>query len=46
MGSCCFTPSKRDFLWWYWLLLASIVGIPMTMCANKLILNPPLRGVQ
>ena len=29
MGSCCFTPTKRDFLWWYWLLLASIVGIPM-----------------
>jgi len=29
VGSCCFTPTKRDFLWWYWLLLASIVGIPM-----------------
>jgi cation transport ATPase len=29
MGSCCFTPTKRDFLWWYWLLLVSIVGIPM-----------------
>jgi hypothetical protein len=31
MGSCCFTPTKRDFLWWYWLLLASIVGIPMLL---------------
>jgi hypothetical protein len=29
MGGCCFTPTKKDFLWWYWLLLASIVGIPM-----------------
>ena len=33
MGSCCFTPTKRDFLWWYWLLLASIVGIPMLLAA-------------
>lgn len=31
MGSCCFTPTKKDFLWWYWLLLASIVGIPMLL---------------
>ena len=31
MGSCCFTPSKSDFLWWYWLLLASVVGIPMLL---------------
>jgi hypothetical protein len=31
MGTCCFTPTKRDFLWWYWLLLASIVGIPMLL---------------
>ena len=31
MGGCCFTPTKRDFLWWYWLLLASIVGIPMLL---------------
>ena len=29
MGSCCFTPRRTQFLWWYWLLLASIVGIPM-----------------
>jgi len=29
MGSCCYTPTKRDFLWWYWLLLLSIVGIPL-----------------
>ncbi|MGO9110177.1 MAG: hypothetical protein ACLP9L_13190 [Thermoguttaceae bacterium] len=29
MGACCYSPTKRDFLWWYWLLLASIVGIPM-----------------
>lgn len=29
MGSCCFTPRRSQFLWWYWLLLASIVGIPM-----------------
>jgi hypothetical protein len=31
MGSCCFTPKKRDFLWWYWLVLISIVGIPMLL---------------
>jgi hypothetical protein len=31
MGSCCFTPTKRDFLWWYWLFLLSIVGIPMLL---------------
>jgi MFS family permease len=29
MGSCCYAPTKKDFLWWYWLLLVSIVGIPM-----------------
>jgi hypothetical protein len=29
MGSCCFAPTKRDFLWWYWFVLVSIVGIPM-----------------
>ena len=29
MGGCCFTPTRRHFLWWYWLLLVSIVGIPM-----------------
>ena len=31
MGGCCYTPTKKDFLWWYWLLLASIVGIPMLL---------------
>jgi hypothetical protein len=31
MGTCCFAPTKRQFLWWYWLLLASIVGIPMLL---------------
>jgi hypothetical protein len=31
MGACCFSPTKRDFLWWYWLLLVSIVGIPMLL---------------
>jgi hypothetical protein len=31
MGGCCYSPTKRDFLWWYWLLLASIVGIPMLL---------------
>jgi uncharacterized membrane protein len=31
MGSCCYQPSKGDFLWWYWLLLVSIVGIPMLL---------------
>ena len=31
MGSCCFTPDRRQFLWWYWLLLVSIVGIPMLL---------------
>ncbi len=33
MGSCCFTPRRTQFLWWYWLLLASIVGIPMLLAA-------------
>ena len=31
MGSCCFAPTRRQFLWWYWLLLVSIVGIPMLL---------------
>ena len=31
MGGCCFVPSKRHLLWWYWLLLTSIVGIPMLL---------------
>ena len=31
MGACCYSPTKRNFLWWYWLLLASIVGIPMLL---------------
>jgi hypothetical protein len=29
MGGCCFTPKKTQLLWWYWLLLFSLVGIPM-----------------
>ena len=33
MGGCCYAPSKREFLWWYWLLLASVVGIPMFLAA-------------
>ena len=33
MGSCCFTPRKYNFLWWYWLVLASIIGIPMLLAA-------------
>jgi hypothetical protein len=33
MGGCCFTPRKRQLLWWYWLLLFSIVGIPMFAAA-------------
>jgi len=33
MGSACYTPLKREFLWWYWLLLASVVGIPMFLAA-------------
>ncbi len=31
MGTCCFTPRKTEVLWWYWLLLFSIVGIPMLL---------------
>lgn len=31
MGSCCFTPRRTQVLWWYWLLMASIVGIPMLL---------------
>lgn len=33
MGGCCFTPRKTQLLWWYWLLLFSIVGIPMFAAA-------------
>lgn len=33
MGTCCFTPKKTHFLWWYWLALASIIGIPMLLAA-------------
>ena len=33
MGGCCFTPAKRQLLWWYWLLLLSVVGIPMFLAA-------------
>jgi len=33
MGTCCFTPKKTEFLWWYWLLLFSVVGIPMFIAA-------------
>lgn len=31
MGGCCYTPRRTQFLWWYWLLLASVVGIPMLL---------------
>ena len=34
MGTCCFAPGKRHFLWWYWLLLVSIVGIPMLLAVG------------
>ena len=40
MGGCCFTPTKRDFLWWYWLLLASIVGIPMLVAVLYVAWHP------
>jgi len=33
MGGCCFTPKKTQLLWWYWLLLLSVVGIPMFLAA-------------
>jgi hypothetical protein len=33
MGGCCFTPRKTQLLWWYWLLLFSVVGIPMFAAA-------------
>jgi len=33
MGGCCFTPKKTQLLWWYWLLLFSVVGIPMLVAA-------------
>jgi hypothetical protein len=26
-------PNRKQFLWWYWLLLASIIGIPMFLAA-------------
>src|ERR1043166_6130830 len=31
MGACCFTPRRTQFLWWYWLVLATVVGIPMLL---------------
>jgi hypothetical protein len=40
MGGCCFTPTKRDFLWWYWLLLVSIVGIPMLLAVMYVTVAP------
>jgi hypothetical protein len=40
MGDCCFTPTKRDFLWWYWLLLVSIVGIPMLLAVMYVSVAP------
>ena len=33
MGGCCFSPRPRQLLWWYWLLLFSVVGIPMLIAA-------------
>jgi len=33
MGGCCFTPRKTQLLWWYWLVLFSVVGIPMFAAA-------------
>lgn len=33
MGGCCYSPSIRQLLWWHWLLLFSIVGIPMLLAA-------------
>jgi len=33
MGSCCFTPRKSHFLWWYWLALATVIGAPMLLAA-------------
>jgi hypothetical protein len=33
MGGCCFAPRKTQLLWWYWLLLFSVVGIPMFAAA-------------
>jgi hypothetical protein len=40
MGSCCYTPTKKDFLWWYWLLLVSIVGIPMLLAVLYVVWRP------
>ena len=40
MGTCCFTPRKTHFLWWYWLLLASVVGIPMFLAARHVQRHP------
>jgi len=33
MGGCCFTPRKTQLLWWYWLVLFSVVGVPMFAAA-------------
>ncbi len=42
MGSCCYTPTKKDFLWWYWLLLVSIVGIPMLLAVLYVAWHPDM----
>lgn len=46
MGSCCFTPRRTQFLWWYWLLLASIVGIPMFLACWYVHRHPPATDEQ
>jgi len=33
MGGCCYTPGRREFLWWYWLILTFVFCIPMTIAA-------------
>ena len=34
MGTCCYSPKRSEFLWWYWLLLASVVGVPMFLACR------------
>jgi hypothetical protein len=31
MGGCCYIPRPREILWWYWLALLGIFGVPLLL---------------
>ena len=31
MGGCCYIPRPREMLWWYWLALLGIFGVPLLL---------------